>query len=193
MSSSASGPVLRLHVTDCRSPGEPPVQVDLIGTDRNALLLFVYQGFLRCVPAIAAAPATGRPATRRAAAAAATVFPVVTRSSTITTLVDRNRWGRARNLPAATIPRSAAVSSAVSGRPEANARIGATRTATPRRRRMRAARRASRCTCWPPRRRATAAADGIGTSHPGPSPNSATAAASATASGRARSRRPRSL
>ena len=175
---------------------EPSGQPDLTATHRNAVLRCVYKTRLRCVPAIAAAPATERPTTRRAAAAAATVLPVVTRSSTITTGVNRDgraRWGRATNLPAAAIPRSAAVRSALSGRSAANARSGATRTATPRRRRMRAARLASRSTCWPPRRRATALADGIETSHSGPSSSSATAAASADASGRARSRRPRSL
>jgi len=185
-----------MRASHCRSPGESSARVRSTGTNRSAALLRVYRGNVRRVPATAAAPATGRPTSRRAAAAAATVFPVVTRSSTITTAVvreGRTRCGRAMNLPAAAARRSAAVSSALSGPSVVSPRTRATPAATPRRRRARAACRASRSTCWPPRRRATALADGIGTSHIGPPSNSATAAANATASGRARSRRPRSL
>ena len=152
------------------------------------------------MPATVAAPATRTPTAIRARAASASVLPVVTRSSTRTTLrgPDRveDRTGSAANLPADARPRSAAVSAAVSGRPDAGRRTGATSTGIPGRRSSRAAPAASRSTCWPPLARATPAAEGTGTSQSGslrPPSSSVTAAASAAARTPVRSRRPRSL
>jgi hypothetical protein len=100
------------------------------------------------------------------------------------------------NFPADAALRCRAVSSAVSGRPGASRRRGTTWAGLPRPTSHRAAIAASRSTCWPPRARATRAADGIGTSHSGrrsvPA-TSVTAPASAAPRPAARSRRPRSL
>jgi hypothetical protein len=188
--------------------GIPPVRPAWIGPACDSPYELWCGPCQRWVAARTAAASTGIPPERSVCAAASSVLPVVTRSSTSTTVAGRRAGrntgaeGRNRNFPVEDCSRSAAVCPAASGVRVAVSRTGSTDAGTPLDRSRAAASRHSRSTCCPPRALATAGWDGTGTSRTAlgePSGRacsrsaSPTAPASASASWPARSRRPRSL